>query len=98
MAVLRGLLTGAGFTADAVCARTAIESIYDFRSIREGRTTGIELNDRLDLLIRFANSASLTVAPETDPESRSEDAWLIRFPTGIYYIAKCDGQTHQWPD
>ncbi len=50
---LRGLLTEAGFTVARVCARSGIESIYDFKSIREGRTTGVDLVDPLDLLIRL---------------------------------------------
>ena len=50
---LRALLTGAEFNVSAVCSRLDISSIYEFRSIREGRTTGCELQDRLDLLIRL---------------------------------------------
>jgi methylase of polypeptide subunit release factors len=50
---LRTLLTKAEFTVSAVCRRVGIESIYDFRSIREGRTTGLDLTDGLDLLIRL---------------------------------------------
>jgi methylase of polypeptide subunit release factors len=51
LAPLRTLL--AEFTEPAVCRRTGFDSIYDFRSIREGRTQGVELNDGLDLLIRL---------------------------------------------
>ena len=47
------MLTEAEFTAPAVCSRVGIESIYDFRSIREGRSTGVELVTALDLLIRL---------------------------------------------
>jgi SAM-dependent methyltransferase len=50
---LRSLLAVAEFTVPAVCHRVGIESIYDFRSIREGRTVALDLNDRLDLLIRL---------------------------------------------
>src|SRR5215207_4107444 len=50
---LRLLLQDAEFTVPAVCQRLGIESIYDFRSIREGRTVGLELQDSLDLLIRL---------------------------------------------
>jgi methylase of polypeptide subunit release factors len=50
---LRELLREAEFTVAAVCGRVGIESIYNFRSIREGRTVGVELVDRLDLLIRL---------------------------------------------
>jgi len=50
---LRELLTAAGFTVPAVCRRLDIPSVYDFRSIREGRTSGRDLDDALDLLIRL---------------------------------------------
>ena len=53
MMLLRALLNQAGFTVTAVCQRLDIASIYDFRSIREGRTIGVDLHDRLDLLIRL---------------------------------------------
>jgi methylase of polypeptide subunit release factors len=46
-------LSAAGFNVEAVCSRTGLQSIYDFRSIREGRTAGVELKDRLDLFIRL---------------------------------------------
>ena len=52
-AALRRLLLERSFTTAAVCRRAGIESIYDFRSIRDGRTAGIELGDALDLLIRL---------------------------------------------
>ena len=50
---MRRLLTAADFTARGVCQRVGIESVYDFRSIREGRKTAVETRDRLDLLIRL---------------------------------------------
>lgn len=50
---LRALLTEVEFTAPALCRRLAIDSVYDFRSIREGRTVGLDLVDRLDLFIRL---------------------------------------------
>jgi methylase of polypeptide subunit release factors len=53
LAAVRNLLARAGFTAPAVCTRVGIDSIYDFRSLREGRTAGKELNDQLDALIRL---------------------------------------------
>jgi methylase of polypeptide subunit release factors len=50
---LRVLLREADFTVPTVCHRLGIESVYDFRSIREGRTVGLDLQDSLDLLIRL---------------------------------------------
>ena len=53
LAGLRALFTEAGYTASGVCSRAGIESIYDFRSRREGRPGGEEIVDRLDLLMRL---------------------------------------------
>lgn len=53
VALLRRLLAEWDFTGPAVCERVGIDSIYDFRSIREGRTAGLDLTDRLDVLIRL---------------------------------------------
>lgn len=50
---LRALLAQVEFTVPAVCRRVGIDSIYDFRSIREGRTVGLDLVDPLDLFIRL---------------------------------------------
>lgn len=50
---LRALLTAAEFSVPAISRRLEIPSIYDFRSIREGRSVGRELEDSLDLLIRL---------------------------------------------
>lgn len=50
---LRSLLADAEFTVPAVCRRLGIESIYDFSSIREGRSVALAVADRLDLLIRL---------------------------------------------
>jgi SAM-dependent methyltransferase len=52
-AALRRLLLDRGFTTAEVCRRAGIASIYDFRSLREGRTAGVELGVPLDLLIRL---------------------------------------------
>jgi methylase of polypeptide subunit release factors len=52
-AALRALLREADFIGSAVCRRLEIESLYDFRSIREGRSVALDLGDRLDLLIRL---------------------------------------------
>ena len=59
LAPMRTLLTDAGFTESAVCSRVGIPSIYDFETVREGRTTGAELNDKLDVLIRLFMDAEL---------------------------------------
>ena len=66
VAELRGLLTEAGFTVTAVCGRLGIPSIYDFRSIREGRTVGVGTEDRLDLLIRLFMDVELVHRTELE--------------------------------
>ncbi|MGH7525601.1 MAG: methyltransferase [Gemmatimonadales bacterium] len=53
LAALRDLLRAASFAAPEVCLRLGIDTVYDFRSIREGRTTVLETVDPLDLLIRL---------------------------------------------
>ena len=72
---LRTLLTDADFTLRGVCRRVGIESVYDFRSIREGRSVGIEITDRLDLLIRLFMDVELV------PEATLEQ-WLSREDIG----------------
>ncbi len=50
---VRELLAACGYTAPAVCGRLGIESIYDFRSIREGRERARDVESALDLLVRL---------------------------------------------
>jgi methylase of polypeptide subunit release factors len=86
--LLGALLNQAGFTVTAVCQRLEIPSIYDFRSIREGRTVGVDLHDRLDLLIRLFMDVELVerklVERLLPPEGLSalESLGLLRSYTG----------------
>ena len=66
LAPLRDLLAGADFTESNVCRRTGIDSIYNFESIREGRTTGIDLRDKLDLLIRLLMDVEIVERAEVE--------------------------------
>jgi SAM-dependent methyltransferase len=50
---LRSALQQSGYTESAICQRCGFESIFQFRTIREDRQTGIEMNDALDALIRL---------------------------------------------
>jgi methylase of polypeptide subunit release factors len=59
LAPLRALLADAGFTESEVCGRTGAESIYSFTTIQEGRAVALELNDKLDVLIRLFMDAEL---------------------------------------
>jgi hypothetical protein len=85
---LRGLLSGRGFTTEEVCHRVGIGSIYDFRSIREGRTAGLALSDALDLMIRLFMDVELVERGAIDsllsPEECRllEDLRLIRVGAG----------------
>jgi methylase of polypeptide subunit release factors len=61
---LRSALDRAGYTESAICQRTGIESIFEFRTIREGRKTGLEMNDGLDALIRLLMDEEILSAAE----------------------------------
>lgn len=50
---LRSALEQSGYTETAICRRCGFESIFQFRTIREDRQTGVEMNDTLDALIRL---------------------------------------------
>lgn len=52
-AALRSSLKQLDYNEASICRRTGIESIYNFRTIREGRETGIAVEDALDALIRL---------------------------------------------
>jgi SAM-dependent methyltransferase len=52
-ATVRSFLADAGYTESAVSGRTGVPTIYDFRALRDGRTAGLALADRLDCLIRL---------------------------------------------
>lgn len=52
IAALRDVLAQAGFTEEAVCARTNAKTMYDFTSLREGRVPG-QASDAIDVLIRL---------------------------------------------
>lgn len=50
---LRDWLIECGYTEEAVCRRLGIASVYDFKTLREGRKGSYEVSDRLDTLIRL---------------------------------------------
>ena len=50
---LRSAFEEAGFNEAAICRRVGIDSIFQFRTIREDRKTGVEMNDALDVLVRL---------------------------------------------
>ncbi|MCU1292210.1 MAG: putative methyltransferase, partial [Bryobacterales bacterium] len=50
---LRQLLFDHDYTEEAVCHRLQIPSIYDFKTLREGREGDPGINDGLDALIRL---------------------------------------------
>ena len=56
---VREFLQASGFTAPDIAARAGARTIYEFLSIREGRIQGLDLRDRLDLLIRIFMDAEM---------------------------------------
>ena len=53
LAAVRELLLASGYTTSAVCERTGVGEIHELRTINQGRTVGIELDDALDALIHL---------------------------------------------
>src|SRR5690242_10159394 len=60
---VRRLLRNLRYEEPSVCARTRISSIFEFKTLNEGRTTGTDLVDGLDVLIRLLLDAEQV--PET---------------------------------
>jgi methylase of polypeptide subunit release factors len=56
---VRDCLVASDFTAAKIAERVGVPTIYDFRSVREGRTRAVELTDRLDVLIRLFMDAEM---------------------------------------
>src|SRR5215217_7369387 len=50
---LRNFLLSASYTGPEICRRVGIASIYEFRTVREGRAADPVLRDTLDVLIRL---------------------------------------------
>lgn len=92
-AALRRLLSGRSFATADVCGRVAIGSIYDFRSIRDGRTAGADIDDALDLLIRLFMDVELV-------ERRTIDALLTpdecRLLEDLELLRVCAGGDSRW--
>ena len=76
-AALRRLLSKHGFTTAEVCRRVGIGSIYDFRSIREGRTAGVALSDGLDVLIRLFMDVELVERTTSEALLSPQDCRLF---------------------
>ncbi len=51
--ILRRALIDFAYTEGSVCSRLALPSIYDFKTLREGRTGRSDITDPLDALIRL---------------------------------------------
>ena len=50
---VRDLFIDSDFTAAAICQRLEVSALPVHRTIRQGRTVALALNDPLDLLIRL---------------------------------------------
>jgi methylase of polypeptide subunit release factors len=58
-AAVRDCLRACDFTAPRIAERAGARTIYEFQSLREGRTEGRDLRDSLDLLIRLFMDAEM---------------------------------------
>jgi methylase of polypeptide subunit release factors len=58
-AAVRECLLACDFTAPKIAERAGVHTIYDFKSLREGRTAGRGLGDPLDVLIRLFMDAEM---------------------------------------
>jgi methylase of polypeptide subunit release factors len=56
---VRAHLLAADFTAPTIAERVGTPTVYEFLSLREGRTQAVALNDRLDVLIRVFMDAEM---------------------------------------
>ncbi len=75
---LRTALRQLDFTEQSICQRVGIKSIFEFKTLREGRETAIEINDALDVLIRLLMDEEVLDGGQT--------AWL---PSGV--LASMEG-------
>jgi methylase of polypeptide subunit release factors len=81
-AALRQLLSRHDFRAGPLCERTGAHSMYDFRTLGQGREKGLELETGLDALIRlFLDSEALS--PEQVRTLLGEDASGILEACGL---------------
>ena len=85
---LREFLSDAGYTEQAVCQRLGIPSIYEFKTLHEGRSGSSQISDRLDALIRFfmdeeaVDHATLALQFEADALRVMEELALIKRRSG----------------
>ncbi|MEO7986132.1 MAG: methyltransferase [Gemmatimonadales bacterium] len=93
-AALRRMLATRAFTAEEVCRRTAIASIYDFRSIRDGRTTGVALSDALDVLIRLFMDVALVEWSAIEAMLAPEETRLLEELRLIRSVGAGDSRWH----
>jgi len=53
MATVRQMMLSSGYTEAAVCERYAFENLGRFQALREGRSSGPDIPDRMELLVRL---------------------------------------------
>jgi hypothetical protein len=66
-ATVRGFLRATGYDEAPLKGRTGITSIYAFKTIKDGRTTGVALTDALDLVIRLFLDGEVVPAATVAP-------------------------------
>ncbi len=88
---VREFLLLSGYTEEAVCDRTAIASIHDFRTREDGRSTGVDLRDALDLLIRLfldvdsiEASVFTSMIPAECRDAMTRLGLVCALPAGVY--------------
>ena len=85
---LRSGLEESHYNEAAICARTGAPSIFEFQRIMEGRQTGVEVNDALDVLIRLL----------MDGEALAEDRVRALLPATLVDALTDVGVLEQAPD
>ncbi|MQA92172.1 MAG: methyltransferase [Gemmatimonas sp.] len=76
-AAVRNILIGAGFTSTNVSERGDVSDIYKFRTVGEGRKVGLEIRDRLDLLVRLFVDCLAVRSAQVDQFLSREDLAAI---------------------
>jgi methylase of polypeptide subunit release factors len=72
-AAARDVLLRADYTAPGICARAGIDGVDQFDTIGEGRQDGLEIRDRLDLLIRLFLDAVAVRSAQVDEHLPAAD-------------------------
>jgi methylase of polypeptide subunit release factors len=84
---VRASLQQLNFTEEGICGRTGIGTIFEFKTLREGRQRGVETRDTLDALIRLLMD-----------EENLEDDRAALLPPGLLTNMEALGLVARLPD